>query len=82
MQTGPEISVVRKKAGFTLIELLVVIAIIAVLMSILMPALNKAKSQARAVMCMQNLHQWAVLWKVYTDDNDGFYGLALLGLRF
>jgi hypothetical protein len=24
-------------------------------------------------MCMQNLHQWAILWKVYTDDNDGFF---------
>jgi prepilin-type N-terminal cleavage/methylation domain-containing protein/prepilin-type processing-associated H-X9-DG protein len=59
------------KKGFTLIELLVVIAIIALLMSILMPALSKAKEQARAVVCMSNMHQWAIVWKLYTDENQG-----------
>ncbi|HUW19015.1 MAG TPA: type II secretion system protein [Sedimentisphaerales bacterium] len=61
----------QKREGFTLIELLVVIAIIALLMSILMPALNKAKAQAKAAACMSTLHQWAIIWKMYTDDNNG-----------
>ena len=45
----------RLKQGFTLIELLVVISIIALLLSILMPALQKIKEQARAVICTANL---------------------------
>jgi len=59
--------------GFTLIELLVVIAIIALLMSMLMPALNKAKSQAKAVLCQSKLHQWGIVMKLFTDDNNGFF---------
>jgi prepilin-type N-terminal cleavage/methylation domain-containing protein len=60
-----------RKRGFTLIELLVVIAIIGLLLSILLPALKKAKEQARAIICRSNLHQWGMIWKLYTDDHDG-----------
>jgi prepilin-type N-terminal cleavage/methylation domain-containing protein len=62
-----------KPKGFTLIELLVVIAIIALLMAILMPALNRAKKQARAAACQANLHQWAQIWSMYCQDNDGYF---------
>ncbi len=62
----------RKRKGFTLIELLVVIAIIALLMSILMPALQRVRKQARKVVCMANLKQWGLFWKMYCDDNNGF----------
>ncbi len=65
----------RKRLGFTLIELLVVIAIIAVLMGILMPALGRVRKQARSVACQAKLKHWGLIFKMYTDDNDGkFYG--------
>jgi len=63
----------RTKRGFTLIELLVVIAIIALLLAILMPALQRVKQQARAVVCQSNLKQWGTIFAMYTDDNNGFF---------
>ena len=67
--------------GFTLIELLVVISIIALLLAILMPALSKARELAPAAAGMSNMHQWAVMLKLYTDDNDGKYPDNATGWR-
>lgn len=60
-----------ERNGFTLIELLVVIAIIALLMSILMPALQRIRGSAKAVICQQNLHQWGLAFSSYADEYDG-----------
>jgi prepilin-type processing-associated H-X9-DG protein len=56
-----------------LIELLVVIAIIALLMAILMPALARVKEQAQSVACQAKLKQWGLIFKLYTDDHDGYF---------
>lgn len=67
-----------KSKGFTLIELLVVIAIIALLMSVLMPALNKAKDQARKVVCSSNLKQIMLAFHTYAASNDQAFPLVRL----
>jgi len=61
----------RKHNAFTLIELLVVISIIALLIAILVPALQRARNQARAVVCQANLKQWGSVLALYTEDSQG-----------
>jgi len=61
----------RPLHAFTLVELLVVISIIALLMAILMPSLQQARKQAKAVVCLSNLHQWGLAFSMYTNQNEG-----------
>ena len=72
---------VQKRSGFTLIELLVVIAIIALLMAVLMPALQRVRRQARTVACQSNLHQWSLIWAMYTEDTGGYFPSSVLTWR-
>jgi len=61
------------KPGFTLVELLVVMAIIALLLSILMPALGKARSLTKRLVCANNLRQIDLAIRLYLNNNDDTY---------
>jgi prepilin-type N-terminal cleavage/methylation domain-containing protein len=57
--------------AFTLVELLVVIAIIGVLMAITLPAVSRAREQAKVVTVNAELRQIGLCLEMYMQGNEG-----------
>ncbi|RME95163.1 MAG: DUF1559 domain-containing protein [Verrucomicrobia bacterium] len=64
----------RRQGGgsraFSLVELLVTLAVLSVLAALLLPALGRAKAQARRVDCLNRLRQMGLAWMIHLDDHE------------
>jgi prepilin-type N-terminal cleavage/methylation domain-containing protein/prepilin-type processing-associated H-X9-DG protein len=69
MQTG--------RRGFTLIELLVVIAVIAILAALLLPAIERARAQARRVQCLSQLKQIGLAFLSFAHDHNNLFPMKV-----
>jgi prepilin-type N-terminal cleavage/methylation domain-containing protein len=63
-------AVPARKTCFTLVELLVTISIIAILAGMLLGPVNKARTKAREISCVNNLKQLGTGLVMYLDDYD------------
>ncbi|MFQ6047967.1 MAG: prepilin-type N-terminal cleavage/methylation domain-containing protein [Phycisphaerae bacterium] len=69
---SPRPTTPRNPHAFSLVELLVVIGLISLLLAILLPALARARRQARQAVCASNLRQLAIANAGYTTENNDF----------
>lgn len=63
----------RMRKAFSLAELLVVVGIIAVLIALLLPALSRAREQARRVACQSNMRQLSWAFISYAQAHNGWF---------
>jgi prepilin-type N-terminal cleavage/methylation domain-containing protein len=68
-----------RNRGFTIVEMLVVIAIILLMIAIVMPVIRSVRSMAQRVVCMSNMEQLFMGFKMYANDNRGCLPYVLNG---
>ena len=72
-RAGREAIGADRRSGFTLIELLVVISIIALLIALLLPAIKRAREQARRTLCAAHQRQFVLALHTYAGDHDSSF---------
>ena len=70
----------RPTKGFTLLELLVVVTIIALLVGLLLPAMARARGEARKAVCKSNMKNFGLAISMYSNDYNEVYPTRGLGL--
>ncbi len=65
------------RRGFTLIELLIVIAVIAILAALLLPAIERARAQARRAQCLSHLKQVGLAFLSFSHDHNNQFPMKV-----
>jgi len=64
-------------AGFTLVELVVVVAVMALLGAMLLPTLAVSKTKVEKIICVNNLKQLGIAYRLWEGANNGRYPQAV-----
>ncbi len=71
----------KRKRGFTLIELLVVMAIIAILLGLLLPAVQRARQNAKLLKDATQINQIHQSWVIWSKEFNGVFPVPGLIFR-
>jgi len=63
--------------AFTVLELLCVIGIIVVLAALVLPAVSQAKSRAKRIQCVEQLHQTGLAFLTFAHEHDGKFPMSV-----
>jgi len=63
--------------ALTLVEVLVIIAVLAVLWALMMPAMDKRPRRIPRLVCVNNLNQIGIAFRLWEGDNNGKYPMAV-----
>src|SRR3954468_4176126 len=66
-----------RPGAFSLVELLVVIAIIGILAALLLPALSRAKANAKRIECVANLKQTGLAFHSFVHDHENRFPMEV-----
>jgi prepilin-type processing-associated H-X9-DG protein/prepilin-type N-terminal cleavage/methylation domain-containing protein len=67
----------RRTGAFSLVEVLVVIAIIGILAALLLPALSRAKANAKRIECVANLKQAGLAFHGFVHDHENRFPMEV-----
>ena len=68
-----------KTRGLTLVELLVVLASVAIILALLLPAFARSRDRSPQFQCINNLRQLGTAFRLWADDNNGYYPMHYVG---
>ena len=66
----------RRHPAFTILELLIVIGLIGLLVALVLPAVTRARGQAKSAKCLSNLRQLGQAAFAYAQSYDGFFPIS------